>query len=150
MLAWFSCGLSSHSIHTFDTPGQEARARANRPCRHSARGVRLHVPAVPLVDATRYDPKRSVKEFLNFLWIQSCPATAVSQSCGLLAQREIVPHQRLSRAREAAKPPEGELEKEKHRRKMRLALGACKRTGVRPRVVRSDPTTFGSTARQME
>jgi len=30
------------------------------------------------------------------------------------------------------------------------ALAACKRTGVRPRVGRSDPTIFSSTARRME
>ena len=47
---------------------------------------------------------------------------AVSGGGELLPQGEIIQHQRLSREREGANPPEGELEKEKHRRKMRAPL----------------------------
>ena len=45
-------------------------------------------------------------------------AAAVCQGGELVAQGEIIQYQRLSRARQGAKPPDGELEEEKHRRTM--------------------------------
>jgi len=45
-------------------------------------------------------------------------AAAVCPGGELVAQGEIIQSQRRSRARQGAKPPDGELEEEKHRRTM--------------------------------
>lgn len=70
---------------------------------------------------TQRDPEDAIDRY------EPRTTAAVRDSGELLPQGEIVQHQRLSREREGAKPPEGELEKEKHRRTMRASLCNGKR-----------------------
>jgi len=61
---------------------------------------------------TQRDPEDAINRY------EPRTAAAVRESGELLPQGEIIQYQRLSRARQGAKPPDGELEEEKHRRTM--------------------------------